>query len=256
VLSVLERDKEDQEEGLRHPIVDSAGKIDELPKAPWEEGVCKVCGIDKDDDSVLLCDTCDSEYHTYCLNPPLAKIPEGNWYCPSCVAGQDKFHEGSATFPEMPTETLYKKKYKNSEARAFFESRGKLAISLAEKEYWQLSVEERLFLLKFLCEEALSSVTIHEHIDQCMDLSVDLQQKLRFLTTEWRNLKAKEELQNSQSAKQNANKACTTDLNPMECKHMIASAPFEEVLTYDDVCKNGQNISRPLSVTGGQVSGM
>ena len=54
----------------------------ELPKAPWEEGVCKVCGVDKDDYSVLLCDKCDAEYHTYCLSPPLASIPQGTGIVP------------------------------------------------------------------------------------------------------------------------------------------------------------------------------
>ncbi|GLJ28639.1 hypothetical protein SUGI_0564350 [Cryptomeria japonica] len=259
VLSLLEMNKEDCDriisEESREPVLGNAGQMEELPKAPWEEGVCKVCGIDKDDDSVLLCDTCDSEYHTYCLNPPLAKIPEGNWYCPSCLAGQDDLQEGAVPVPEMLPETLYKKKYKNNETRAFFESRWKLAISLAEKEYWQLSVEERLFLLKFLCEEALSSVTIHEHLDQCADHSVDSQQKLRLLTTEWRNLK-KEELPSSQTVKQNASRAFTTDQNPMEFKDMTVSASLEEVITYDDVCKNGQNITRAPSVTGGQVSSM
>ena len=48
-------------------INDILALTSEIPKAPWDEGVCKVCGIDKDDDSVLLCDTCDAEYHTYCL---------------------------------------------------------------------------------------------------------------------------------------------------------------------------------------------
>ena len=34
---------------------------------------------------MLMCDSCDSPYHTYCLNPPLDDIPEGNWICPECV---------------------------------------------------------------------------------------------------------------------------------------------------------------------------
>ncbi|KAF2316133.1 hypothetical protein GH714_041400 [Hevea brasiliensis] len=43
---------------------DILASTNEIPKAPWDDGVCKVCGVDKDDDSVLLCDTCDAEYHT------------------------------------------------------------------------------------------------------------------------------------------------------------------------------------------------
>lgn len=33
----------------------------------------------------MLCDDCDSGYHTYCLYPPLDKIPKGEWRCPKCV---------------------------------------------------------------------------------------------------------------------------------------------------------------------------
>ncbi|KAL0343983.1 UNVERIFIED_CONTAM: Methyl-CpG-binding domain-containing protein 9 [Sesamum angustifolium] len=46
---------------------------DKISKASWGEGFCKVCGIDENNKKVLLCDTCDAEYHTYCLRPPLAK---------------------------------------------------------------------------------------------------------------------------------------------------------------------------------------
>ncbi|XP_044306091.1 remodeling and spacing factor 1 isoform X2 [Varanus komodoensis] len=33
---------------------------------------------------ILLCDSCDSGYHTACLRPPLMIIPDGEWYCPPC----------------------------------------------------------------------------------------------------------------------------------------------------------------------------
>ncbi|XP_043917019.1 E3 ubiquitin-protein ligase UHRF2 [Protopterus annectens] len=46
---------------------------------------CYVCGGKQDAHMQLLCDECNMAYHIYCLNPPLAKIPEDeDWYCPSC----------------------------------------------------------------------------------------------------------------------------------------------------------------------------
>ncbi|OVA18545.1 Bromodomain [Macleaya cordata] len=164
----------------------------EIPKAPWDEGVCKLCGIDKDDESVLLCDTCDSEYHTYCLNPPLARIPEGNWYCPSCVASQGKTQDASKR--TQVTSHRRRKRYQGEGTRVFSEALSQLAAAMEEKEYWECSLEERVFLLKFLCDEVLNSAIVREHLDQCADMSADLQQKLRSLSVELRNLKFKEEV--------------------------------------------------------------
>ena len=45
------------------------------PFAPWEG--CCVCWEDEDRKHILLCDKCDSEYHIYCLDPPLEEVPEG-----------------------------------------------------------------------------------------------------------------------------------------------------------------------------------
>lgn len=53
---------------------------------------------------------------------------------------------------------------------------------------------QRIFLLKFLCDEVLSSAVIRYHLDQCADTSTDLQQKLRSLSLEWKNLKLKEDM--------------------------------------------------------------
>jgi hypothetical protein len=53
----------------------------------WEK--CFVCKLPTDGDNMLMCDVpgCSFEYHTYCLSPPLARIPEGDWKCPDCEAG-------------------------------------------------------------------------------------------------------------------------------------------------------------------------
>merc|ERR1719421_1280155 len=51
-----------------------------------EEVVCQVCKRDVDDASLLLCDSCDGAFHTYCLTPPLLDVPEGDWFCDACIA--------------------------------------------------------------------------------------------------------------------------------------------------------------------------
>ena len=54
-----------------------------LPKVAWDDG-CSVCGGDIAAGPVLLCDACDGEYHCACLSPPLASVPDDDWYCPAC----------------------------------------------------------------------------------------------------------------------------------------------------------------------------
>ncbi|XP_024180361.1 methyl-CpG-binding domain-containing protein 9 [Rosa chinensis] len=180
-------------------IDDLVASMTDIPKAPWDEGVCKVCGIDKDDDSVLLCDTCDAEYHTYCLIPPLARIPKGNWYCPSCVVGKNMVQDASG-HPQV----ISRRRGKNCHGevtRVYLESLTHLATKMEESEYWEFHVDERTFLLKFLCDELLNSAVIHQHFEHCSDTSIELQQKLRSLSVEWKNLKSREELLVARAAK-------------------------------------------------------
>lgn len=42
---------------------------------------CRVC---RDGGELLCCDLCPSAYHTFCLNPPLRVVPDGEWTCPRC----------------------------------------------------------------------------------------------------------------------------------------------------------------------------
>ena len=47
---------------------------------------CEVCAGEGDEEKMLLCDSCPAAYHIYCLDPPLTRVPEGDWVCPGCVA--------------------------------------------------------------------------------------------------------------------------------------------------------------------------
>ena len=42
---------------------------------------CRKCGLDNDHSHLLLCESCNDEYHTYCLDPPLQYVPEGDFFC-------------------------------------------------------------------------------------------------------------------------------------------------------------------------------
>ncbi|KAI4332040.1 hypothetical protein L6164_016981 [Bauhinia variegata] len=48
---------------------------------------CVVCDLGG---NLLCCDSCPRTYHLQCLNPPLKRIPNGKWQCPSCSQGNDQ----------------------------------------------------------------------------------------------------------------------------------------------------------------------
>ncbi|CAK9304282.1 unnamed protein product [Gordionus sp. m RMFG-2023] len=45
---------------------------------------CKICRKKNNPEQLLLCDGCNKGHHTYCVKPKIKKIPDGDWFCPSC----------------------------------------------------------------------------------------------------------------------------------------------------------------------------
>ena len=56
-----------------------------LPNDAVRKKGCVVCKLRNDKRSMLLCNICDDGYHTYCLDPPLPGVPEGDFQCPLCL---------------------------------------------------------------------------------------------------------------------------------------------------------------------------
>uniref|UniRef100_G3QCG4 Remodeling and spacing factor 1b, tandem duplicate 1 n=1 Tax=Gasterosteus aculeatus TaxID=69293 RepID=G3QCG4_GASAC len=65
----------------RRSSASSTSSDDDLPP---NDDPCKHCGLPNQPELILLCDSCDSGYHTACLRPPLMIIPDGEWFCPPC----------------------------------------------------------------------------------------------------------------------------------------------------------------------------
>lgn len=52
-------------------------------EAEYDIDLCHICQAEGE---VLCCDGCPRVYHMKCLRPPMASVPEGDWFCPSCVS--------------------------------------------------------------------------------------------------------------------------------------------------------------------------
>uniref|UniRef100_A0AAR2K5A4 Bromodomain adjacent to zinc finger domain 2B n=1 Tax=Pygocentrus nattereri TaxID=42514 RepID=A0AAR2K5A4_PYGNA len=56
----------------------------------WERSImkvyCQMCRKGDNEELLLLCDGCDKGCHTYCHKPQISTIPEGDWFCPACIA--------------------------------------------------------------------------------------------------------------------------------------------------------------------------
>ncbi|XP_037904696.1 chromodomain-helicase-DNA-binding protein Mi-2 homolog [Hermetia illucens] len=79
-LVCLEPELEEAPEGKWScPHCEADGPADQEDDEHQE--FCRVC---KDGGELLCCDSCPSAYHTFCLNPPLDTIPDGDWKCPRC----------------------------------------------------------------------------------------------------------------------------------------------------------------------------
>ncbi|XP_065493424.1 bromodomain adjacent to zinc finger domain protein 2B isoform X3 [Caloenas nicobarica] len=65
--------------------------IQQLQKSiAWEKSImkvyCQICRKGDNEELLLLCDGCDKGCHTYCHRPRISSIPDGDWFCPACIA--------------------------------------------------------------------------------------------------------------------------------------------------------------------------
>ena len=60
-------------------------RLDHSLRRPGVDECCVLCNSSEDEAIMLMCDGCGKGHHTYCLQPPLAGIPDAIvWLCPAC----------------------------------------------------------------------------------------------------------------------------------------------------------------------------
>lgn len=108
-----------------------------------DEVFCIGCHQGKDEDLLLLCDIdgCNNGRHTYCCDPPLDEVPEGEWRCPKCIENEDAkigqdfgFYDADTTY-NLNTFTEFANKYKSE----YFGVDDPLNVSCeaVEREFWK-----------------------------------------------------------------------------------------------------------------------
>jgi hypothetical protein len=78
------------------------------------------------------------------LIPPLARIPEGNWYCPSCIGGKHSTQDVTER-AQIPGKRR-SKKFQGEINCLYLEALTHLSAVIEEKEYWEYSAGEVCWL--------------------------------------------------------------------------------------------------------------
>ncbi|ESO91413.1 hypothetical protein LOTGIDRAFT_205701 [Lottia gigantea] len=102
---------------------------------------CRTCERGDGDEYMLLCDGCDDAFHTYCLIPPLAEVPKGDWRCPYCV--QQVCNKPQAPYGFEQSEREYTLQSFGEMADHFKSSYFNMPVHVVppeavEKEFWRL----------------------------------------------------------------------------------------------------------------------
>uniref|UniRef100_A0A7N8Y315 Bromodomain adjacent to zinc finger domain 2B n=1 Tax=Mastacembelus armatus TaxID=205130 RepID=A0A7N8Y315_9TELE len=71
----------------------------------WERSImkvhCQLCQKGDNEELLLLCDGCDKGCHTYCHKPKITTVPDGDWFCSTCVAKQSQTAGGGKKGSEV-----------------------------------------------------------------------------------------------------------------------------------------------------------
>ncbi|KAL3667696.1 hypothetical protein V7S43_007249 [Phytophthora oleae] len=97
-LEVVQEHQEQEEQDVEQPMDVEM----EEEREEEEQTACEICRNSERESEIVLCDDCNAEYHIFCLQPPLPRVPEDTWYCPKCRVKYPAF-EVTAKAEQMRT---------------------------------------------------------------------------------------------------------------------------------------------------------
>ena len=62
----------------------SLGDDSQQDKSATKSNTCQICNSAYKPNDLLLCDGCDLLFHRQCLNPPMCRVPDEDWFCDKC----------------------------------------------------------------------------------------------------------------------------------------------------------------------------
>jgi len=72
--------------------------FDQQDDLDFKETACQKCHLLSDAPSMVLCEGCDCGQHIHCFDPPVASVPDGDWWCVACRAKPD--HDAPANLDQ------------------------------------------------------------------------------------------------------------------------------------------------------------
>ncbi|KAK9864489.1 hypothetical protein WJX84_007928, partial [Apatococcus fuscideae] len=174
-------------------------KAMQRPFAPWEG--CCVCWADEDRARILLCDSCDGEYHLYCLEPPLSEAPPGNWYCPQCAqeraaAGKPPAADEGAILA-APGDLLGRSRVDPDQYHL-------IANTLGSKEWVEMEPQERLQILLLLLGFLNNSRAVRDLLLEDEEKRKDMRREVAAIRAHRAQLRKEEQEERERQEKQAA----------------------------------------------------
>ena len=114
-----------------------------------EDVICAICDKGTYPAKLVLCDTCDEGYHTFCYG--LEKVPKGEWVCASCAIKRKKAPPRSPAVQAKNPRNEHNEKKKKKKKKVSSNSPTTSKSGVAKKKtkgYSTVSIEKR-------CNEAL-----------------------------------------------------------------------------------------------------
>ncbi|XP_015781736.1 remodeling and spacing factor 1 [Tetranychus urticae] len=133
---------------IKEKITDQ-GSSSEAEEEINDDTPCQRCGKYDHPEWILLCDKCDTGFHTACLKPPLMLIPDGDWFCPPCEnlflleKLEEKFEALAKALEKRELEEMRKQRLKQVAASLDALSKPKPKIEICKKPTNEERVKER-----------------------------------------------------------------------------------------------------------------